>query len=144
MLICFGAVPIALADTPPPPPTPPAAAASSPAPPSAAPAEPEKTPVPPEVAPASAAAVAPSASAPAGESPKPAATIDPRVKQLLAKGYRPATRNGEIMYCKTEQELGSRIAAKKVCGTVDELQSRVQDSKDAAERVQLHQLNPNN
>ena len=66
------------------------------------------------------------------------------MKQLLAKGYRPETRNGEKVYCKTEGELGSRIATKKVCGTVDEWQSREQDSKDAAARVQLHQLNPNN
>jgi hypothetical protein len=154
MLACLGVGSIALSDTPPP--TPPAAAASTLSPASPAAPESEKAPAPPEVASASAATAPPevasasaatappSASAPTGESPKPAAATDPRVKQLLAKGYRPETRNGEKVYCKTEGELGSRIAAKKVCGTVDEWQSRVQDSKDAAERVQLHQLNPNN
>jgi hypothetical protein len=130
MLACLGVGSIALSDTPPP--TPPAAAASTLTPASPAAPEPEKT------------AAPPPAAAPTGESPKPAAATDPRVKQLLAKGYRPETRNGEKVYCKSEGELGSRIATKKVCGTVDEWQSREQDSKDAAARVQLHQLNPNN
>ena len=140
MLACLGVGSIALSDTPPP--TPPAAAASTLTPASAAAPESEKTQAPPVVAPASAAAAPPSASAPTGESPKPAAATDPRVKQLLAKGYRPETRNGEKVYCKTEGELGSRIAAKKVCGTVDEWQSRVQNYKDAAQSAQQHQLNP--
>ena len=149
MLICLGAGSIALADTPPPP----AAAASSLTPPSVAAPESEKTPAAPQLAPAAAAAApsqlapasaatAPPAAAPAGESPKPAAATDPRVKQLLAKGYRPETRNGEKLYCKTEEVIGSRIAAKRVCGTVDELQNREQNYKDAAQSAQQHQLNP--
>jgi hypothetical protein len=141
MLICLGVGPIALADAPPPPPTPPAAAASSLTPASAAAPESERTQAPPQVAPASAAA-APATASPAAESPKPAATTDPRVKQLLAKGFRPETRNGEKVYCKTEEVIGSRIATKRVCGTVDELQSREQNYKDAAQSAQQHQLNP--
>jgi hypothetical protein len=126
MLTCFGVGPIALADTPTP--TPPPAAVSSLTPPS--PAVPESVPAP-----------APTASA-TGESPKAAATPDHREQLLMARGYRAEMLNGEKVYCKTEQVLGSRIAAKKVCGTVEALQSREQDSKNVAERIQQHQLNP--
>ena len=126
MLACFGLGPIVFADTPTP--TPP--------------------PAPSEAAPASAAAEAPSAAAAAptasasGESPKPAATTDHREQLLQAKGYRLETRNGEKVYCKTEQVLGSRIAGKTVCGTVNEWQSREQLSKDMAQSAQQHQLTP--
>jgi hypothetical protein len=140
MLTCFGVGPIALAETPTP--TPPPAAASSLTPPS--PAVPESVPAPAPseaAAPASAAAAAPTVSA-TGESPKAAATPDHREQLLMARGYRAEMLNGEKVYCKTEQVLGSRIAAKKVCGTVEALQSREQDSKNVAERIQQHQLNP--
>ena len=127
MLTCFGVGPIALADTPIL--TPPPAAASSLTPPS--PAVPESVPAP----------AAPTASG-TGESPKAAATPDHREQLLMARGYRAEMLNGEKVYCKTEQVLGSRIAVKKVCGTVEALQTREQLSKDAAERAQQHQLNP--
>jgi hypothetical protein len=152
VLICLGAGPMARADTPPPPPaavpgpTSTAAAAT----PDAAASPSEKAPAPPQGAPASSSAAPSTAStagespkpAAAAESPKPAAAADPRVKQLLAQGYRPQMQNGQTLYCRTQEVIGSRLASKRVCGTVDELQSREQNYKDAAQSAQQHQLNP--
>jgi len=113
ILVFVGASVIALADTPPPTPTQSATTTTTASPP------------------------APVAS-PAHET---TAAIDPREKILRSKGYRLEVRNGEKMYCRSEEVLGSRLAGRKVCGTVDELQEREHLSRDMAESAQRTQLN---
>ena len=102
MLGCIGACTIALADPPPATPTQPAASGFT--------ASLASDAIPPK----------PVASAPH----ETTTAIDPREKSLRLKGYRQEMRHGEKMYCRNEEVLGSRLAGRKVCGTVEELQQR--------------------
>ena len=120
MLAFLGAGAVALAD-----------------PPSSAPAQSAAT----TATPPQSAATTPPAPA-ASPSHETTAAIDPREKALKAKGYRMETRNGEKMYCRSEEVLGSRLAGRKVCGTVSELEQREHLSRDMAENAQRMQLNP--
>jgi hypothetical protein len=118
-LACMGAGAIALADTPPPTPTQPAASGVTTAP--------------------AAAATPPTPSA-AGASHE--AAVDPREKNLRAKGYRLEMRRGEKMYCRNEEVMGSRLGGRKVCGTVEQLLDREHLSQEMAGNAQRQQLNP--
>jgi hypothetical protein len=60
---------------------------------------------------------------------------DAQVKQLLAKGYRPQARGGEVFYCRREAVLGSRFE-QKICRSAEQLMRDEQDSKDMTERMQ--------
>jgi hypothetical protein len=51
------------------------------------------------------------------------------VKQLLARGYKPVGRSGEVYYCRREQPVGSRIN-KMSCKTADQMKQIARDSKD--------------
>ncbi|MBS0364407.1 MAG: hypothetical protein JSR67_01130 [Proteobacteria bacterium] len=93
---------------------------------------------------ASPPAVTPPAATPPVASP-PAATgteSGHEEKLLLAKGYRPTTRNGEKVYCKREQVLGSRLDYVQRCGTLAQLKSVTESSRNFAEGIQQHQVNP--
>lgn len=111
--------------------------------------------------PAQAPAAAPPASAqPSTTSAAPAATvkpeadgkaqaavqstpdIDPREKLLLAEGYKPEMRNGQKVYCRREQVLGSRLGEEKHCGTIEQLGIRTQNSRDQTDLIQRTQVNP--
>jgi hypothetical protein len=62
---------------------------------------------------------------------------DTQLKAILAKGYRP-TRQGdahEVLYCRSESELGSRFST-KVCKTATQILQAEQQSKDASARLQ--------
>ena len=132
ILAFVGAGAMALADPPPPAPTQSAAATTTPPQSAATNATPHQS------ATTTATPPAPVAS----PSHETTAAIDPREKGLRAKGYRLETRNGEKMYCRSEEVLGSRLAGRKVCGTVSELDQREHLSRDMAENAQRMQLNP--
>jgi curli biogenesis system outer membrane secretion channel CsgG len=51
------------------------------------------------------------------------------VRQLLAQGYEPVGRRGEVYYCRREQIAGSLIAAMS-CKTADQMKLLTQESKD--------------
>ncbi len=51
------------------------------------------------------------------------------VKKLLAEGYKPVGRNGEVYYCRHEQRTGSRFATTS-CKTADQIKQTARDSKD--------------
>ena len=51
------------------------------------------------------------------------------VKQLLAQGYKPVSRGGEIYYCRRETQLGSRFTNLN-CRTGQRVKERTQDSQD--------------
>lgn len=51
------------------------------------------------------------------------------VRQLLAQGYKPVGRSGEVYYCRREQIVGSLIAAMS-CKTADQMKQLTQESKD--------------
>jgi len=69
-------------------------------------------------------------------------TVDPREKQLIAAGYKAEMRNGEKVYCRREQVLGSRLGAARHCGTVDQLAAVTQGSRDQTQQAQRSQVNP--
>ena len=123
ILACVGAGAIALADTPPPTPTQPAASSVT-------------------TAPSPAAGTTPPTASATGASHKATAAIDPREKLLRLKGYHLEMRNGEKMYCRSEEVLGSRLAGRKVCGTVEELENREHLSQEMVGNAQRQQLNP--
>ena len=51
------------------------------------------------------------------------------VRQLLAQGYKPVGRGGEVYYCRREQIVGSLIAAMS-CKTAEQMKQLTQESKD--------------
>ena len=95
--------------------------------------------------PAATAAVAPSSiSAPATGAPPSGITAgaqpnrivledktltNDEVKALFAQGYKPVGRNGEVYYCRREQQTGSRFAT-MTCKTADQMKQIAQDGKE--------------
>ncbi|HXO65089.1 MAG TPA: hypothetical protein VN882_10345 [Steroidobacteraceae bacterium] len=111
------------------PPASPAAAASQPA--------PAATPAP---APASttsqpATAAAQTAASSSAASTAKAATVNEQQeaadeKQLLVQGYTPEMRNGTKMWCKRQEQTGSRLGSHvKTCGTATELAMRQREAQ---------------
>jgi hypothetical protein len=119
------------------------------------PAAPDTTPA--ATAPAASATSAPATSAPAAAAatsssaasapaaPAAAATANAASaadaeaaleKRLTNAGYKPKMRNGTKVWCKRQDELGSRLGAQEVCGTPDELVHNVQRNQDFVEQIQ--------
>jgi hypothetical protein len=106
-------------------------------------------------APAAATAPAATATTPGAQaSPAPSATatsaatapakpaIDPEEKRLIAMGYKPEMRNGEKVFCRHEQTLGSRLAEAKYCASAEQLKISQQENQDVIEKIQRTQKNP--
>jgi len=81
-------------------------------------------------------------SPPASPSGETTAAISPREKMPKNKGYRLEMHNGQKVYCRSEEVLGSRLGRKKTCGTVEELEEREHLSREVTETAQRMQLNP--
>jgi hypothetical protein len=112
----------------------------------------------PDTTAAPAAASAPAATAPtpgAQAGPAPSATassaatapavkpaVDPEEKRLIAMGYKPVMRNGEKVFCHLVEETGSRLGAKKECGTAKELEAARTMTREQVEQQQRIQANP--
>jgi hypothetical protein len=134
-LVCVGAAGIsaAVADPGTPPTTP--AATSAPAPATA----------PKQAAPAPAAPAADAASgAPAADSKSTVlvqgkAEEDALEKHFLAEGYKMEMHNGEKLFCRREQQLGSRLGDHKNCGTAEQLNFTEQEAQAAVQRGQMQQ-----
>jgi hypothetical protein len=109
------------------PPASPAAAASQPA--------PAATPAPASTTSQPATPAAPTAASSSAASTAKAATANEQQeaadeKQLLVQGYTPEMRNGAKMWCKREQEIGSRLGSHvKTCGTATELALRQREAQ---------------
>jgi len=124
VLACIGAGVLAVAVADPPPPEQPAHAASSSsttAPAAQAPSAPQSTPVAPALA-------------------KP--VIDPEERRLIAQGYKPEMRNGEKVFCRRDQTLGSRLGEAKHCATAEQLKVSHQETHDVMDKIQRTQKNP--
>ena len=97
---------------------------------------------PPATAPASSAAP-PAAAAPASTpAAAPAAALSEKEKELLAKGYKMEMRHGERVFCRYEEELGSRVGGRKICGSADPLLVTQRAAKESVEQIQQRQANP--
>jgi hypothetical protein len=106
-------------------------------------------------APAAASAPAATATTPGAQaSPAPSATaasattapakpaIDPEEKRLIAMGYKPEMRNGEKVFCRREQTLGSRLGEAKHCASAEQLKVSHQETHDVMDKIQRTQKNP--
>ena len=129
--IGLGTVPLSLADPPAPNTTAPAASStsSSTQPPTSAETK-EMSPT------ASPAAV------PVGPPAAPPSDTDPREKLLLRMGFKPRMQNGQKLFCKREQQLGSRVEGTMLCGTVDHWVNQFQLSREAVDQNQRYGTNP--
>jgi len=124
VLACMGAGVLTVAVADPPPPEQPAHATSSPS---------------------TSAPAAPAPSAPQSDRVAPAVAkpaIDPEEKRLMALGYKPEMRNGEKVFCRREQTLGSRLGETKHCATAEELKVSQQETHDVMDKIQRTQKNP--
>jgi hypothetical protein len=114
-------------------------------------APPAATTAPTATAPAAATAPAPSAARSATPAAAPSATpaaapsaalqADAEEKRLMSQGYKPRMHNGEKEYCRREQTMGSHFTDEH-CGTLEQLRSLQQNSRDVTEKVQRTQINP--
>jgi hypothetical protein len=124
-LMGIGAVSMALADPPTPAPTSEAQPASAAAGPAAAPASP--TPAAPASPPTAAVITAP-------------ADDDLLDRHLRSEGYKVEMHNGQKIYCRKEDVLGSRLGAStKTCGTAEQLKITEAQAHELVERTQRQQ-----
>lgn len=126
LLACAGAMNLALAEDPP-----------------AAPANPAATSAPASSATTSATATAASAQ-PAADAKATAAAeqADALEKHFLSEGYSLEMHHGEKMYCRREQELGSRLGAKKYCSTGEQLAETERQAQRAMDAATWQKSNP--
>jgi hypothetical protein len=136
--LCLGAggISAALADpvTPPTTPAPTAAPAPSTEPKQAAPA--------PAAPAAEAKAATPAADAKQTVLIQGKTEEDPLGKYFLSKGYKMEMHNGEKVFCRREEQLGSHLGGQKICGTAEQLNFTEQEAKAAVQRGQTQQNNP--
>jgi hypothetical protein len=89
-----------------------------------------------------------SASTPAhsNEGSKPTVVVtapeDILEKHFLAEGYKEEMHNGEKVLCRREESTGSRLGAKRVCSTAQQLQVTEEEAKAAYQRGTTQQTNP--
>lgn len=77
-----------------------------------------------------------STAAPAPAADKPA--VNPDVEHFLAEGYKPETRGGHEVYCRKENQIGTRVGAKTVCSSIEELRVKEERAKDSVHQSQGH------
>jgi hypothetical protein len=61
---------------------------------------------------------------------------DAEAKRLMAQGYKPETRGGTKVWCRREEELGSRLTPHKTCGTAEELKMTIHENQEVVEHIQ--------
>jgi hypothetical protein len=96
---------------------------------------------------ATASSPAASAATPADKVPSPTVNVEAQKedvleKHFLAEGYKLEMHNGQKYFCRTEEELGSRLGGHKSCGTAQQLQTTERDAQAAYQRGQAQQTNP--
>ena len=143
LLLSAGVYSAAPADEPPssatpsPAPQPPAAQAPAPgAPSSASDANPAPN------AASSAADVKPASSTAAAPIPKTdksellnVAATDAEIKQMRSRGYKPVNRNGTLVFCRDESELGSHFQRTR-CSTLKQLKDAESSGKEYVNSLQ--------
>ncbi len=103
---------------------------------------PAPSPQPSAAAPVSSTPAAPAAAAPA-PAQTTAAAVDPDEKRLIGMGYRLKIRTGERVFCHLEEELGSRLGGREICGTVADIKAAQAATHDDAEALRRQSLRVN-
>jgi hypothetical protein len=92
----------------------------------------------PQTATAATSATAPPAAVAAKPAPKASEEkSDERV--LRDEGYRPQMKNGEVLWCRREVPLGTRLTTQLKCITVEESKLIAEEGRRTAERIQRGQ-----
>ena len=63
------------------------------------------------------------------------AATDAQIKQMRARGYKPVNRNGILVYCRSEGQIGTHFE-KQRCNTMDELKSAELTGKEYVNSIQ--------
>lgn len=58
-----------------------------------------------------------------------------QLKRFKAAGYKPQVRNGEVVFCRKEQQLGSRFEV-NTCSTAQQIEQQIQQAQDATLKAQ--------
>jgi hypothetical protein len=74
------------------------------------------------------------AAAPAAQAAKTASTDEDR--RFRAQGYTLKMHDGDKLWCRHEEVLGSRVGGKQVCSTPEQIRQTEQQSKAITESVQ--------
>jgi hypothetical protein len=87
-----------------------------------------------DVNPVSAAAAAPAAKA---DNPEVAGAgpTEAQIKQMRGRGYKPVNRNGILVYCRSEGQIGTHFE-KQRCSTMDELKNAELTGKEYVNSIQ--------
>jgi hypothetical protein len=85
---------------------------------------------------------APTATAAPATSTTASNTVNADEKEMRSQGYKPKMHNGEKVWCRQEEQIGTRLAMHgETCGTVDQIKARTQSARDTTEATQRIQLN---
>lgn len=87
----------------------------------------------------SATPAAPKVAAPAAST---SAAEEERERHFLSEGYRLEMRNGEKMFCRREEVLGSRLGAQKVCASALQLTETERQAKASMDGSVMQHANP--
>jgi hypothetical protein len=79
-------------------------------------------------------ALKPAPTAEKAAAPNPAIT-DAQIKQMRGRGYKPVLRNGTMVFCHAERQLGSHFEVTR-CNTIDELNRAEQSGKEYVNSIQ--------
>jgi hypothetical protein len=63
------------------------------------------------------------------------ADTDALIKQMRGRGYKPVNRNGMLVFCRSEGQLGSHFERTR-CSTLDELKNAELTGKDYVNQIQ--------
>jgi hypothetical protein len=63
-------------------------------------------------------------------------------KHFLSEGYKLEMHNGEKMFCRREEQLGSRLGGQKVCSTAQQLQETERQAQASVDKNMMQQNNP--
>jgi len=63
------------------------------------------------------------------------AATDAQIKQMRARGYKPVNRNGILVYCRSEGQIGTHFE-KQRCNTMDELKNAELTGKEYVNSIQ--------
>jgi curli biogenesis system outer membrane secretion channel CsgG len=85
---------------------------------------------------------APTAAAAQTASTTASNTMSVDEKEMRSQGYKPRMHNGEKVWCRQEDQTGTRLAMHgDTCGTVEQIRARTQSAREATEATQRIQVN---
>jgi hypothetical protein len=93
-----------------------------------------------QAAPAASTAPATAADDAAARAAAAKAELDRDTQHFLAEGYKPEMHGGQLVYCRKETALGSRLAPLKNCGTIEELKLSEQQTRSGLRDTQRQQV----